>query len=94
MEELYHPVPMVTVGTSSGGTDIKYGGCIVLKRGGKFIMIVGPREAIGHTYEMAGGMPPIKEENFIRAVVNIEVQPEIILEVSWGEDALREVVWK
>eukprot|EP00957_Ditylum_brightwellii_P019494 1470715-Ditylum_brightwellii.AAC.1 len=49
MEELYHPVPMVTVGASSGlgGTDVKYGGCMVLKRGGKFIMAVGPRDAIG-----------------------------------------------
>eukprot|EP00957_Ditylum_brightwellii_P070418 5350249-Ditylum_brightwellii.AAC.1 len=91
MEKLYHSVPVATVGTSGGlgGTDIKYGGCKVLKRSGKFITAVGPCEAIGHTYEMASGMPPVKEGNLIRTVVDTEAQPDIALEVSWGEDALR-----
>mmetsp|Transcript_885 Transcript_885/g.1250 ORF Transcript_885/g.1250 Transcript_885/m.1250 type:complete len:368 (+) Transcript_885:62-1165(+) len=49
---------------------------------------------VGHAYEMAGAMPPVKEDDFIRTVVDTGARPEIALEVSWEEDALREAIRK
>lgn len=46
----------------------------------------------GIKYEMAGGLPPLKAEDFNLVVVEAGVRPEIGLEVPFAEKSLREAL--